>query len=147
MPYRSGSIARFINRILSGRRQPERDEYALKEVQDWYRKAQTIGHKGHWELNMRNHRISWSDEVYRSYNLTDKTPVDYDTCLSLIHPDDRPRLLKALDDTLAGIAPFDIVHRIVHRTGAIRYVHALGSCWRLTLPPISKMSAMPIRCI
>jgi signal transduction histidine kinase len=116
----------LIQRNLSKRQQAEKKQDALKEMQEKYRKAQAIGRMGHWELNMKSHRISWSDEVYRIYNITDNSIIDYDTCLSLIHPDDRSALLQALDDTIAGIAPLDLVHRIVLRDGTIRYVHALG---------------------
>jgi len=117
----------IIYRTLSGRRRSENNEDALKEMQERYRKAQAIGRMGHWELNMKSHRITWSDEVYRIYNITDKdTVIDYDTCFAYIHPDDRGYFLQALEDTMTGVAPLDVVHRIVLKNGAVRYVHALG---------------------
>ncbi|HEX4132170.1 MAG TPA: PAS domain-containing protein [Pirellulales bacterium] len=50
--------------------------------------------------------------------------------LEHIHPDDRQRLLDELADHLYRGAPYETEHRIVTRSGEVRWVHARGDSLR-----------------
>jgi PAS domain S-box-containing protein len=102
-------------------------ELALKESEDRYRKAQTIGKMGHWTLNLKTNVLTWSDEIYNLFGLSKSvfTP-DYQTFYNQIHPDDREEFNKSQENAMAGISPLDIIHRIITPVNEIRYMHEIG---------------------
>lgn len=60
------------------------------------------------------------------------------TWLSLVHPDDLPRVLQALTKHLEHRSPYDVEYRIIqHGTGCIRWIGAKGQAvWDPTGQPI-----------
>ncbi len=102
-------------------------ERLLKESEARYRKAQTIGRMGHWELIVKNVQINWSDEVYAIFGIEkDDTLITFKTFLSYVHPEDRAIFMKAEEDILSGKRDLDLVYRIVLKDGSIKYLHQLG---------------------
>lgn len=88
--------------------------------------GQAIAHLGSWELDLKRHRLTWSDEVYRIFGIDphDFIPT-YEGFLSIIHPDDRDPVAKAYSDSVAqGMEAYEIEHRILRwETGEIRWLH------------------------
>lgn len=60
------------------------------------------------------------------------------TWLSLVHPDDLPRVLQALTEHLEHRNPYDVEYRIIqHGTGCVRWIGAKGQAvWDPTGQPI-----------
>ncbi len=102
-------------------------ELGLKESEERYRKAQTIGKMGHWALNLKTNTLTWSDEIYDLFGITksERAP-DYQTFFNRIHPDDREEFDKKQQDALAGNSMLDVIHRIIVPNDEIRYMHELG---------------------
>lgn len=87
--------------------------------------GQAIAQLGSWELDLKRHRLTWSDEVYRIFGID---PLDfiptYERFLSIIHPDDREPVAKAYSASVdAGMDSYDIEHRIIREDGEIRWLH------------------------
>ena len=99
---------------------------ALRESEGKLLKAQEIAHMGHWEWEIRDDRISWSDEVYRIYGIDRDAPLTYDRVVQAVHPEDR----QYHDEHTArwienrGGPPFE--YRIIRPDGDIRYISARG---------------------
>lgn len=106
-------------------------ELKILENSQKYRRAQEIGKMGHWELDIRNNSLSWSDEIYRIFD-TDRNEVgnQYDIFFNALHPDDRTAFAKALEDALLGKRPLDFIHRIIIRGDIILYVHEMAELVR-----------------
>jgi PAS domain S-box-containing protein len=77
---------------------------------------------GSWSLDLVNQRMEWSREVYRIHGMEPDAPVDLQTHVQLIHPDDRADFATAWQATLAG-APYDLTYRIIVQ-GEVKRVHA-----------------------
>ncbi len=60
---------------------------------------------------------------------TEKDPYYF---INAIHPDDRERWLKAVEDSAASMKPFDLEYRIVRDTGEISWVRGLAGVRRLS---------------
>ena len=103
-------------------------EKELRESEELHKKAQSVAHIGHWELNPEIGTPLWSDEIFRIFGLKpqEREPsfTDHETHL---HPDDWPLLNKSV--TLANTegTPFDIIFRIVRPDSEIRWMHAIGT--------------------
>jgi PAS domain S-box-containing protein len=86
--------------------------------------AQHLAHLGNWELDLIENRLTWSDEVYRIFEI-DKEQFDatYKAFLDAVHPDDRERVNTAYTGSLSKREPYNIVHRLLMKDGRIKYVN------------------------
>ncbi|MFZ2163281.1 MAG: PAS domain S-box protein [Sideroxyarcus sp.] len=110
-----------VNFDITGRKQAEeklrRSEHGLSE-------AQRIAHLGNWELDLVKNVLTWSDEIFRIFEIDpDKFGASYESFLNAIHPDDRDMVNKAYTDSVKNKVPYDIVHRLQMPDGRIKYVN------------------------
>jgi two-component system cell cycle sensor histidine kinase/response regulator CckA len=102
----------------------KRTEQALQESEASLARAQQIARLGSWEWDTRTNAVRWSDEIYRILGL-DATPTGptYEALFQLVHPHDRPRLLRSVFTALTQGKPFNVDHRIILPTGEVRSVN------------------------
>ena len=115
--------------VLNYRDISERKNAALKikDSEERYRKAEAIGKMGNWELNIKTGQLSWSDQIFRIFDIDKNSTRDnYQVFLDSIHPEDMEAFNSAQADALAGKRKMDFTHRIITRSGDIRHVHELG---------------------
>ena len=62
---------------------------ALVEREHQLATAQQIAHLGSWEWDVAADRVLWSDEMCRIFGVEPGTSPDFETYISLLHPDDR----------------------------------------------------------
>ncbi len=87
-------------------------------------KAQRIAHLGNWEWNVVTNEVRWSDEIYRIIGLEPQEfEATFEAFLATVHPDDRPTVEAAVYKALNEKKPYAIDHRIVLRSGEVRFVH------------------------
>ncbi|MEA3353265.1 MAG: PAS domain S-box protein [Campylobacterota bacterium] len=86
-------------------------------------KVQKTAHFGFWEFDIKNQSLSWSDEIYRIFEL-DKNVFkpSYKKFLEIIHPDDRDMVSKAYEDSLISKKPYEVTHRILMEDGRVKYL-------------------------
>ncbi len=85
--------------------------------------AQKIAHLGHWELDLTNEKLYWSDETYRIFGLKpQETETSYQAFLEFVHPDDRKKVDTAYKHALKNKTDYEVEHRIQLKTGEIKYV-------------------------
>ncbi len=106
---------------ITGRKRADeqlrRSEHGLSE-------AQRIAHLGSWELDLVSNVLTWSDEIFRIFEIDPKEfGASYDAFLNAIHPDDREMVNKAYSDSVANKVPYDIVHRLQMEDGRVKYVN------------------------
>ncbi len=76
--------------------------------------AQRIANIGHWEWDIAQNILQWSDEIYRIFDLNPKAfNVDYEAFLKIIHPDDRNRAKESVHKALYHKQTYDIEHRVI----------------------------------
>ena len=87
-------------------------EQALRESQQDLNRAQAVAHIGSWRMDILSNALLWSDETHRMFDVSEGTPMTYETFLSSVHPEDREYVDKKWEAALRG-EPYDIQHRIV----------------------------------
>jgi len=98
----------------------------LKKSQALHEEAQRLAGIGHWEFDIGNRQITWSDEVHRMFETDIETSgISYDEFIERVHPDDREMVDKAFSDSLQSKKPYMIDHRLLMPDGRIKYVHEL----------------------
>jgi diguanylate cyclase (GGDEF)-like protein/PAS domain S-box-containing protein len=83
----------------------KRAEIALKHSEAELNFAQAIAQVGSWNYDLVSGRIEGSAESYRMFGITRPGATDLDTMLAIIHPDDRERMFKTLQEADADDSP------------------------------------------
>jgi PAS domain S-box-containing protein len=101
---------------------------ALEESEQLLREATAAANIGVYVHDHRTNQIQWSPEQRRNYGVGQDETVTLERFLSFVHPDDRPRIAGAVQRAHdpAGDGRFDVVHRIVRRDGAVRWLSTHG---------------------
>ncbi|MDQ5987562.1 MAG: Adaptive-response sensory-kinase SasA [Syntrophus sp. SKADARSKE-3] len=101
-------------------------EEALRQSEFHMARVQEIAHLGSWAWDIEENHLYWSDETYRMFGLKPKefAPRNEDF-LGCVHPEDRPRVELAVQETLAH-EPYNLEFRIIRKDGEERYVHSEG---------------------
>jgi PAS domain S-box-containing protein len=107
-----------------------RDITQRKKMEDELRRnraslveAQRIGQMGSWELDLTTGALTWSDEIYRIFEIDPALfGASYEAFLNTIHPDDREAVDKAYTESLRNRTPYCIDHRLQFPDGRIKYV-------------------------
>ncbi|MCX7719451.1 MAG: PAS domain-containing protein [Candidatus Sumerlaeaceae bacterium] len=102
-------------------------EESLRRSERLLAKAQAMAHLGHWEVDFKARRVTWSDELFRILGLDPATvepsiQAFYDS----IHPDDVPRVREAARRGRTGGGTFDVEYRVVRPDGSIRHVSSVA---------------------
>ena len=85
--------------------------------------AQRLAHVGSWSLDLRRGELSWSEEIYRIFELDpNHFEPSYETFLQCVHPDDRRDVDQAYSQSLIDRQPYAITHRLRMPDGRIKYI-------------------------
>jgi len=76
------------------------------------RLAQEIARVGAWEYHISDQTTVWPEFTRRILGLGGEEPADPETLLRHVHPDDQPRVRRAIEDAIAGIGELDMEFRV-----------------------------------
>jgi diguanylate cyclase (GGDEF)-like protein/PAS domain S-box-containing protein len=96
----------------------------LRERGERLAEAQRIARLGHWDWDVVQNTLAWSDEVYRIFGLQpQESAASYEAFLERVHPDDREYVKAEVNAALARERPYSIDHRVLYPDGTLRVVH------------------------
>lgn len=114
------TINNIINAHDKAQLEIAKSEMNLKE-------AQKIAHMGSWSLNLLSEELSWSEEVYRIFEIDpEQFDATYEAFLEGIHPDDRERVKQTYSESVINKTPYNIEHRLLMNDGRIKHVKERG---------------------
>lgn len=80
--------------------------------------AESVGHMGHWHLDLLTGKLTWSDQVFAIHGVDPATfPLTLSAALDTCHPDDRADVAAAFDDAVARRVAFEFDCRIQRGDG------------------------------
>lgn len=110
-----------IFRDISDRK---RSEMALRRSEAMLSEAQQVAHMGSWEVDHELRQLTWSDEVYRIFEVNKDTfEVSYESFLEAVHPDDRDEVDAAFREAVKKQSTYNINHRLLFPDGRIKYIN------------------------
>jgi PAS domain S-box-containing protein len=109
-------------------RERRQAEEQLRKSQSQLAQAQQIARMGSWEWDLASDKVAWSEETQRLYG---RKPEDLgssmETCLEdRVHPDDRSRVKKIMEESLRTRQPFVCDHRVILPDGTERVMQGRG---------------------
>src|SRR5262249_55419719 len=115
------------NRWSAEMSEPNLPEDALLRQSRLFTEAQAAAHIGVWEWEVGQPTVTWSPELYRIYGVTqDEYTPTFEGYLAKVHPYDRGRVRKAIEDTLYRQTSFSQDEQIIRPDGSIRQLHTWG---------------------
>jgi PAS domain S-box-containing protein len=100
---------------------------ALAASEERLRLALEGSQTGTWDWNLITNRVTWDDYMYPLFSRT-KAEFDgtMDSVISVIHPDDRSMLKRALRQAIEEKRDLDIAFRVVDADGSVRHMASRG---------------------
>ncbi|HTG92296.1 MAG TPA: sigma 54-interacting transcriptional regulator [Pyrinomonadaceae bacterium] len=109
-----------------------RREAALRESESRLRLAQQAARVGTWEWDLRTNSSVWSEMIWKLLGLEpNDEPVTLDRFIDFIHPEDRERALRKVNDVIAGGSDeYYDEFRIVRLDGRVLWLSSKGGVIR-----------------
>lgn len=99
----------------------------LQRSRQQLQEIQRLAGIGSWELDLERNVLSWSDELYRIFEIDPaQRPADYEHFLQMVHEEDRGRVDQAYQAALAARQPYEVEHRMVMPDGRIKQIRERG---------------------
>jgi PAS domain S-box-containing protein len=113
-----------VSEDVSERRLLEQRDADLTER---LRLALEAGRLGTFRLDLATGLIEWDTRLEALFGLPpDHFEGTFEAWVSLVHPEDRPRVLRTLEDAVVERAPFSVEHRVVWPEGSVHWLHSSG---------------------
>jgi PAS domain S-box-containing protein len=102
-------------------------EDELRRSQAYLAEGQRLTHTGSWAWNVATDALYWSVEHFRIFGRdpAQVTP-SYQELLRWVHPDDRARVERTVDEALRGRCAYELDWRIVCPDGAVKDCHTVA---------------------
>ncbi|MGX1927979.1 sensor histidine kinase [Flagellimonas sp. 2504JD4-2] len=109
----------------------KRESIRYQVLTDRMRMAVESSNIGIWDYDIINNSLVWDDNMYSLYQVKkeDFTGV-VEAWESTIHPEDKERSLKAVEDAISGKKEFNTEFRIKTADGSTRYILGQGKVFR-----------------
>lgn len=99
----------------------------LKQSELRLLEAQRMAHIGNWEWDINSGELVWSAQIEKIIGIRPPSADEtFNSMLTIVHKDDRSRVLQEFEKTRLSGAPYNIEHRVIKSDGRIGYVHQQG---------------------
>ena len=107
-----------------------RSEEALKRSAVFLAQAQQLSRTGSFSWRVATDEITWSEELYRIYELHPGLPVTFELIRSRVHPEDLTLYEKMVEQARNGFDDFEWQYRLLMPDQSIKYMHAVAQATR-----------------
>ena len=105
----------------------KQNERALWVNQAMLARTEGITHVGSWEWDITTDTVTWSEELFRIFQMDPREPApSFAQQGPLYHPDDLVRLRQCIEETVTAGTPYELEIRVIRKNGEIRVCTARG---------------------
>ena len=125
-------LSRQVMSLLELRRNSkelDRINIKLSKSTILFNESQRINKIGAWELDLVTGVTEWTDEVYSIHDVDLNFDHNKAKGINFYHPDDRPIIINAIEQTIATKNPFDVTCRFISNKGILKWVRSTGTYW------------------
>lgn len=112
------ALATYVNEIMQ-------KELSLQKSETHLRLSQKNGEIGTWEADLANNKQMWSENCISLLGFPDLTEPAWQDFMNAIHPDDRQRVIDAIESHIKNGTKYDVEYRIVS-AGNTRWMRSSG---------------------
>ncbi|WP_263831755.1 PAS domain S-box protein [Sulfurospirillum oryzae] len=100
-------------------------ELQLRDSEIIFQEAQRIAKIGSWKLDIATQAITWSEEMYRIFEIDPQsTKSRRKLFMEIIHPEDLSYVKEIHYQAQKKYMPYETTHRILLKNGTLKYIHA-----------------------
>ncbi|MFZ2406887.1 MAG: PAS domain-containing protein [Methylobacter sp.] len=104
---------------------------ALRKSEERLRRSQLYANIGTWDWNIQTGRILWSERIAPLFGYPEgQREATYEHFFNGVHPDDRQKVIDAIDACVKLGAEYNIEHRCVWPDGTVRWLLEHGDVVR-----------------
>ena len=124
IPLEDRKIIFSIINDITERMEMEED---LKHSNEWLSLAQRAAKSGFWDWDIGKGEHTWSEEFYELFGISNDAAATVDTWLELVHPEDRDKALKNIEESIENKTFLDQEYRVIRPDGIEIWIRAMGS--------------------
>jgi C4-dicarboxylate-specific signal transduction histidine kinase len=85
---------------------------------------------GAWDWDVKSNTLVWTDSLYGLYGVKKEDfSGAYEAWEQTVHPEDKEKAIKELQDALNGVSEFNTTFRIIHSDKSVRYIKAKAKAY------------------
>ncbi len=88
--------------------------------------AEEISMMGNWQWDLTTNKLKWSTNLYKIFGVKENTDLTIDTYFDFVHPEDKVRINKNVQESINGKLLSDIIHRIKLKNGTVKTIRLLA---------------------
>lgn len=105
----------------------KRTEERLRRSEAFLAKGESASLTGTFSWDFATGIFTWSDELYRIYEIARGSPVTFELIATRYHPEDKATIANVAEQARSGeVANFDYGHRLVMPDGSIKHIHVVA---------------------
>jgi formate hydrogenlyase transcriptional activator len=124
-----GMLKGFIGTAVDVTEQEELTQQ-LRGRQAYMAEAERLSHTGSFGWSVGSGRIFWSDETFRIFDYEQDTQPSLELVVQRVHPEDKALVQDLLDRVSRDGRNFDVKHRLLLPSGAVKHVHVAAHALR-----------------
>ena len=105
-------------------------EHELRRSEAFLAEGQHLSHTGTFSWRVATDEVTWSDQLYRIYELEIGLPVTLEVVRTRVHPEDISLLEKMVDQARRGPNDFEWQYRLLMPDQSIKHLHAVAHATR-----------------
>jgi PAS domain S-box-containing protein len=108
----------------------KRAEEKLRRSEAFLREGQRLSQTGSFSWHVATDQITWSEQLYRIYELEIGRPVTLEVIRTRVHPEDLTLYEKMVEQARNGADDFEWQYRLMMPDHSIKYLHAVARATR-----------------
>ena len=105
-------------------------EEKLRRSESFLTEGQRLSRTGSFSWRVETDEITWSEEVYRIFQIDQGTPVTLELIGSRVHPEDQAKLKDMIERARKAVSDFEYEHRLVMPDTSVKYLHLIAHGFR-----------------
>ena len=103
----------------------------LLKSEERFRRSQRFANIGTWDWNVQTGELYWSERIATLFGYQEgEIDTTYENFLKAVHPDDRQRVIDAVNNCVAHGTEYNIEHRCLWPNGEVRWLLERGDVIR-----------------
>jgi PAS domain S-box-containing protein len=119
----NGMLIGFAKTARDITQRKEAEEMLRRSQAAYFAEAQRLSQTGSFGWNVATGELSCSDETFRIFGYDPSLKPSVDLALQRVHPDDRPRVRRALEQVRSNRQEMDLETRLLMPDGTVKTVH------------------------